>query len=209
MRMKTRDIWLMSFLGVGAVLPFVWAAAPYWGVTSIPWLQSEPTEEELAANAPNDWLSYPGVTLPETFPAEMVSIPENAEVVGIEANGLHRAYLLMGMFEPQRHIVNDVVGGIPVSVAFCNLRNCVTAYTSADGSQEPLDLGVGGLVHRQLVLSTNGSVYLQEPREGTTVVMQPDQFPHEKYPFERSTWGAWRARHPDTEIYLGSFGGYH
>ncbi len=209
MAKRIRGIRVISAVGVVAALPFVWAAAPYWGVTSIPWLEHEPTEAELAATAPDQWISYPGVRQPETFAADAVTVPDDAAVAGVEVGGVHRAYLFTGMAVPQTHVVNDRVGGIPLSVAYCNLRNCVTAYTSADGAPKPLDLGVNGLIHGQLVLSANGRAYFQEPREGTTEALPPDQIPYVTYPCERTTWGAWRAHHPDTDIYLGLYQGYY
>jgi hypothetical protein len=209
MRMRFRGIRVISVLGVGAALPFIWAVAPYWGVTSIPWLDHEPTEAELAANAPDLWIAYPGVRQPNTFAAGSVSVPDDAAVVGVEVGGIHRAYLLTGMDVPQAHVVNDLVGGVPLSVAYCNLRDCATAYTSSDGAAAPLDLGVQGLIHQQLVLSANGRAYFQEPSEGTYEPLPPDEIPYPTYPCERTTWGTWRAHHPDSDIYLGLCRGYN
>jgi len=209
MRKRLAGIQVLSVIGVVAALPFIWAAAPYWGMTSIPRLEHEPTEAELAAKAPDLWLSYPGVRQPDTFAADAVSVPDDADIVGVEVGGIHRAYLLKGMAVPQTHVVNDLLGGIPVSVAYCNLRNCATAYTSGDGAAEPLDLGVHGLVHRQLILSAKGRAYLQEPLEETNEALPPDQIPYASYPCERTTWGAWRAYHPNTDVYLGFYRGYY
>ena len=30
-----------------------------------------------------------------------------------------------------------------------------------------------------------------------------ERIPYGDFPFERTTWGAWRAAHPDTDIYVG------
>src|ERR1700687_10463 len=126
MRKRIAGVQVMSVIGVVAAIPFIWAAAPYWGVTSMPWFEHEPTEAELAAMAPDQWISYPGVRQPDTFAANNVAVPDDADIVGVEVGGIHRAYLLMGMAVPQTHVVNDLVGGMPVSVAYCNLRNCAT-----------------------------------------------------------------------------------
>src|SRR6266849_3488222 len=104
MRNRIRGIRLLSVVGVVAAFPFVWAAAPYWGVTSIPWLEHEPTEAELAAIASDQWISYPGVLQPDTFASAAVTVPDDAAVVGVEVGGIHRAYLLKGMAVPQTHV---------------------------------------------------------------------------------------------------------
>jgi len=132
-------------------------------------------------------------------------VPDDAVVVGVEAGGKHRAYLLQGMCNPNTHVVNDLLGGVPLSVAFCNLRDCVTTYTPACERNEPFEIGVYGLIKGQIVLSADGRAYFQEPSQASEYAEQPDRLPFLSYPFEQISWGAWPTEHPDTDIYLGDW----
>jgi hypothetical protein len=160
--------------------------------------QAAPTEEERDAV-----LIIPGIREPGTLTAEEATVPDHSEVIGIEAGGAHRAYLLDGMSTPPTHVVNDLPGGVPVSVAYCKLRDCATAYTGARPTGVPLDLGVYALFQGHLVLMAKGGAYFQEPTEAHPGAEQPDRLPYQSYPFERTTWGTWRHKHPDTDIFVG------
>jgi hypothetical protein len=164
--------------------------------------KSQATSTEQARDAV---LIIPGVHEPGTLAADRARVPDSAEVVGIEAGGAHRAYLLDGMSTPPTHVVNDLPGGVPVSVAYCKLRDCATAYTGARPTGVRLDLGVYALFRGKLVLMARGRAYFQERTEPNQAAEQPDRLPYASYPFERTTWGQWRHNHPDTDIYVGDW----
>ena len=65
-------------------------------------------------------------------------------VIALEVNGDARAYPLDVLI--WHELVNDTVGGVPVSVAYCPLCNSVTVYDrEIDG--QVLDFGVSGLLY--------------------------------------------------------------
>jgi len=106
--------------------------------------------------------------------------------------------------ERSRHVVNDVLGGKAVSVAYCNIFDCITAYGGEDAAN-PLDLGVAGLAGGSMLLSVHGFAFYQktsEPADPTPAGQELPKFPYASYPAERTTWGRWKTLHPDTDLYL-------
>src|SRR5262249_62420187 len=63
----------------------------------------------------------PVVQLPMTVPADAASVPDDAVVIGVEAGGRHRAYLLEALYPSASHVINDLVGGKPITVAYCDM----------------------------------------------------------------------------------------
>jgi hypothetical protein len=142
----------------------------------------------------------PGIRQPRAFSAGEVALEDSEAVIGVTEGGHSRAYLVSALANRAKHVVNDVLGGIPVSVTYCSLRNCVRVF-QAFASHEPLDLSVGGLQNHRLVLKSGGHAYLQE--SGAPLDLQSPAFPYEAHPWELTSWGAWRKRHPETDVYVG------
>lgn len=129
------------------------------------------------------------------------TVSPDAEVLGVSAGGKHRAYLVVTMTPKKRHVVNDMLGGVPVTVTYCNLDGCVRGFT-ATGRTEPLDLAGGGYTAADgMLVRVGGHRYTQ--RTGRPVDHDAPPFPYTEVAVERTTWGAWRAAHPDTELSVG------
>jgi len=149
-----------------------------------------------------------GVREPKTVPATESRIPDDKLVIGISAGNTHRAYLIDAFKMPRefhirtatatetqklgRHVVNDLVDGVPVSVTHCDDSSCTRVFAS-DGD-ESLDLAVGGWRDGQMDLLLSRERFLHNAADA----------PLEDYPFEITTWGRWKSDHPETEIYVGS-----
>lgn len=148
-----------------------------------------------------------GIREPATVPADEVKIPEDRTVIGICVGEHCRAYLL-DAFKPHgvridsgrvvenadelgKHVVNDVLGGIPITVTHCDLSGCCRVFT-ADG-EASLDVAVTGLQDGHMELSLLRERFLQE---------SPDA-PLSDYAFQLATWEEWREMHPDSDLYLG------
>jgi hypothetical protein len=151
---------------------------------------------------PDTMLFAEGVRLPPTLPADAANVEDDAPIVGIEVFNMHRAYLLQGMRNRKRHIANDVVAGVPISITYCNLSGCVAAYTDPD-AHEPLDLAIAGVIDQQLALHSGGYAYFQEGARVPGSAAPTEQIPYHHYPFVQTTWKKWREKHPDTDIYIG------
>lgn len=116
-------------------------------------------------------------------------------VVALEINGDARAYPLDIMI--WHELVNDTVGGVPVSVAYCPLCNSVTVYErEIDG--EVLDFGVSGLLYNSSLVmydrqtETLWSHFTGEPLYGALVDAELVSIPATIVGF-----GTWQAEHPD------------
>ena len=116
-------------------------------------------------------------------------------VVALEINGDARAYPLEIMI--WHELVNDTVGGVPVSVAYCPLCNSVTVYErEIDG--EVLDFGVSGLLYNSSLVmydrqtETLWSHFSGEPLYGALADAELVALPATIVGF-----GTWQAEHPD------------
>jgi hypothetical protein len=139
---------------------------------------------------------------PNFVSAEMASnwmLPSDP-VIGVEINGDARAY-------PRRIIdwhemVNDVVGGVPVSLAYCTLCGSAVLY---DGRLEgrTLRFGTSGLLYRSNKLMydretrTLWEQYSGEPVWGSLV---GSGLRLEVLPAVHTRWSEWLAAHPETSV---------
>ncbi|MEM9039323.1 MAG: DUF3179 domain-containing protein [Actinomycetota bacterium] len=116
-------------------------------------------------------------------------------VVAVEINGDARAYPLDIMI--WHEIVNDTVGGVPVSVAYCPLCNSVTVYES-DVDGQILEFGVSGLLYNSSLVmydrqtETLWSHFTGEPLYGELVDSELVEIPATIVGF-----GTWLEENPD------------
>ncbi len=123
-------------------------------------------------------------------------------VLGVELNGDARAYPLRIL--DWHEVINDVVGDIPVTVAYCPLCGTGVLYaTKVDGRQTPIEFGTSGLVYRsrQLVydLETDS---LWDLFSGRPVVgpLTGSGIELGTLPIVMTRWADWQQRHPDTQV---------
>jgi len=123
-------------------------------------------------------------------------------VFGIEINGDVRAYPLriLGWHE----MVNDVIGGVPVALAYCTLCGSGILYeTQIEGREQPLVFGSSGLLYRsnKLMLERNTNS-LWNQYNGAPVVgpMASSDFKLKIRPITISSWQDWRLSNPSTTV---------
>jgi hypothetical protein len=136
---------------------------------------------------------------PVKLPSE-VTLPDDFRVVGVVVGGKARAYSLMALAAPDGYIVNDLIGDVPVSLAYCNTTRTVHLFTH-ESRGSALDVGQGGQFTDGLVIRYQGRFYSAKtgkPRSGDG----PD-LPLLRQAFEETTWKQWRDKQPTTEIYVG------
>jgi hypothetical protein len=142
------------------------------------------------------------ISRPRVVEAQKGTLQPDEEVVGIEVGGKSRAYRLGALLHPSGHLVNDLIGAVPVSVSYCNLSDCLRVYTKADSS-EPLEIEVAGRYDSKMVLRVNGVLYFHE----SGVPVEPSQgqaaIPYEQLTPTRTNWKDWVTQHPDTDVYEG------
>lgn len=146
----------------------------------------------------------PGVKSPRTVAASRTTLPDQALVIGVSVNGRHRAYALSAMANVNCHVVNDLFGETPITVAYCDRSHCVTAY-QGDSADSPLEIGIGGYLNdgdaSTMLIKDAGVLYRQD--SGQPLRSGDPSFPHHSVEVTRTTWQAWRTAHPDTDIYDG------
>jgi Protein of unknown function (DUF3179) len=146
--------------------------------------------------------SYAIVT-PRTYAVDQVSLADYEEVLGISAGNKCRAYLVRAMNgQPNVHVVDDLLDGIPVSIAHCDRTRCTKVF-SGDKKGTILRLSYGGFVNDQMLIHVNGVNYYQESLQ--PVIRNQAEFPLQEFKFEETTWKKWKTAHPDTDIYVGDF----
>jgi hypothetical protein len=123
-------------------------------------------------------------------------------VIGVFAAGRARAYLLEA-FErgPASHLVNDVLGGVPISVSHCDISGYTRVFTGATPGQ-PLELIMGGLKDSRMLLKCDGRLYRQETSQ--PLDESDPAFPFRVFPANLTEWGEWRHAHPETDVYMGA-----
>lgn len=123
-------------------------------------------------------------------------------VFGVEINGDVRAYPLriLGWHE----MVNDVIGGVPVVLAYCTLCGSGILFeTEVSGIDKPLVFGSSGLLYRSNKLifdresSTLWNQYTGEPVVGPLVA---SGIQLKLRPITIASWEQWRRSHPQTTV---------
>ena len=147
--------------------------------------------------------AIPPLDDPALIPASDADYLTPEELVfGIEINGDARAYPLRIM--DWHEMLNDVVGGVSVSLAYCTLCGSGILFeTALDGREKPFRFGSSGLLYRSNKLmydrETNSlwNQFTGEPAagplagSGITLLTRPVVI---------TSWQAWRASHPETKV---------
>jgi hypothetical protein len=185
-RRRVAAVVLTGFLTVGAA----WVVFEGGGADGLPvqYLKQRPIRMPPAVGAAGAWL------------------PDDAPIIGVSAGGRHRAYALNAFLSIDLHVANDLLGGVPVTVAYCDRTDCARVYIDPDGHQS-LDVAVGGWAGQpgpdpdgDMLIRVGSDYYYQDtgrPLDGW------GDFPYAEAEFERVTWGTWRRSHPDTDLVTG------
>jgi hypothetical protein len=148
----------------------------------------------------NVQFARPGIQNPPLVAARDAALKPDDEVIGVSVAGRHRAYLIGALSEMSGHVVNDLVGDLPVTVTYCDRSDCSQVFT-ADARGKALEIGTWGW-NGGLLLNLDDQTFEQETGKSmfpsaTTI----DSLP--KLPFVRMKWKDWIALHPDSEVYVG------
>ena len=132
---------------------------------------------------------------------------DDDEVFGVEINGDARAYPLriMGWHE----MFNDVIGGVPVSLAYCTLCGAAILYEGehegriALGIKEPFTFGSSGLLYQSNKLMydrQSESLWNQFTGEPVSGALRGSGLTLKIRPVVITSWGKWKAQHHDTKV---------
>jgi len=123
-------------------------------------------------------------------------------VFGVEINGDTRAYPLriMGWHE----MVNDVIGGVPVALAYCTLCGSGILFeTQLDDMDQPLIFGSSGLLYRSNKLMFDRrtkSLWNQYSGEPVVGPMAGSAIKLPIRPITITSWDEWREKNPQTSV---------
>jgi hypothetical protein len=140
------------------------------------------------------------IICPNTVRPGEAKLRPDRPVVGVEIGGKARAYALDGLGGPSGHVVNDMIGRIPVSVTFCGVTNCVRVYTDSARSAA-LDVQVAGLYRGEMAMKIAGALYLQESARPLKPETNAPPIPYRTLNPIVTSWGSWLKSHPNTDVY--------
>jgi hypothetical protein len=133
-------------------------------------------------------------------PEQIGYVQEDDLVLGMFVGGVAKAY-------PEnlgwRHeIINDVIGGQPISVTFCPLTGTGLVFETADENGEQYELGVSGLlINSNLVMYDRRdfrTLYPQMIYTGITGDFKDDKL--ELLPVVETTYRLWKQMYPETLV---------
>ena len=128
-------------------------------------------------------------------PAAVDFLGEFEPVLAIEIDGDARAYPVQILM--WHEIVNDTVGGVPVSVTYCPLCNSAVAYDRRVGDRI-VDFGTSGsLWNSALVMYDRQTQTLWSHFNGAGIVGELTGVQLETFPVAMVPWGVWRDANPD------------
>lgn len=145
----------------------------------------------------------PALTAPAvTAAADARWLHDEDEVFGVAIGGETRAYPLR--IANWHEMVNDTVGGVPFSLAYCTLCGAGILFrTDVEGFDEPLVFGSSGLLYRSnKLMYDHATRSLWNQFTGRPVVgpLAAADLELEILPVTITTWGAWRRLHPTTTV---------
>ncbi|MFY0613037.1 MAG: DUF3179 domain-containing protein [Hyphomicrobiaceae bacterium] len=145
----------------------------------------------------------PALTNPKLIaPAKATYITPEELVFGVEINGDARAYPLRIL--DWHEMFNDVIGGVPVSLAYCTLCGSGILFdTTVKGRTAPFVFGSSGFLYR-----SNKLMYDQETHSlwnqftGKPVVgkLVGSGIELRTRPVVITSWKNWLGRHPGTKV---------
>lgn len=163
-------------------------------------------EEIVWGGVPVDGI--PALDNPTHIKAKDASyLKDDDEVFGVEINGDARAYPLriMGWHE----MFNDVIGGVPVSLAYCTLCNAGIVFDGNDaklkklGIKAPLTFGSSGFLYRsnKLMYDRNtDSLWNQFTGKPISGKLRGSGIELNIRPVVITSWKEWKTTNPDTKV---------
>jgi len=142
---------------------------------------------------------------PHVEAAAARDLEERERIFGMSLNGEHRAYPLR--YLSWHEMLNDTVGGEPVTVSFCSLCGSGLAFSAKAPDGGRRTFGTSGLLYRSNKLMFDRETRtLWSQMTGEAVVgsqagslaAKPERLA--ALPMTLTTWGEWRTLHPDTTV---------
>jgi len=149
-------------------------------------------------------LDNPPVVLADSEGAAYLE--EGEPVLGLVVNGEARAYPFRIM-DPHE-MANDVLGGVPISIAHCTLCGSAIAYDGRGQDGTTYTFSSSGLLYESNKLMYDRQTrslwnqFTGRPVLGSLVAVAgaSDGPLLDAFPLVTTTWSAWREQHPETTV---------
>ena len=128
-------------------------------------------------------------------------LAEDDLVFGVAINGDVRAYPLriMGWHE----MFNEVIGGVPVALAYCTLCGAGILFETQIGDDEPLIFGSSGFLYRSNKLMFDRkthSLWNQFTGKPVSGKLADSGIELKQRPVVVTEWKNWKAQNPETQV---------
>lgn len=133
--------------------------------------------------------------------AEAGYLSDAERVFGVSLGGERRAYPLRIL--DWHEMVNDVVGGEPVTLSYCTLCGSGVLYSTRTPSGETYTFGTSGLLYRSnklMIDRQTRSLWLNLTGEPAVGRLAGGGDRLTVLPLVVTTWKEWRTRHPETTV---------
>ena len=144
----------------------------------------------------------PTIDDPEFAPADTARFMRDTDTVfGVSIGGERRAYPVKVL--SWHELLNDTVGGQPITLSFCTLCGSGILYSAVDEEGKRLMFGTSGLLYRSnKLMFDRATLSLWSNLTGKAVVGQraADGATLTVLPMTLTRWDVWRRRYPDTTI---------
>ena len=156
-----------------------------------------PLSEIRGGGPPKDGIpSIDNPVFAEVSDSDFVS--DSDTVIGLHINGEAKAYPLFILV--WHEIVNDRVGGMPVSVTYCPLCYTNQVFERIIDGQE-VEFGTSGkLYNSNLLMYDRLTESYWSQALGLAVTGELSGYQLDLVPFDVIAWGDWKILHPDTTV---------
>ena len=158
------------------------------------------SEEILWGGVPIDGIP-PLEYAPMIAGSEADYLLDEEPVFGVVVNGEARAYPLR--IVDNHEMANDVIGGVPVSIAYCTLCGAAIAYDGRGPDGESITFGTSGFLYRSNKLMYDRptrTLWNQLTGEPVLGELADEEIKLEILPIVLTAWADWLAQHPDSLV---------
>ena len=137
--------------------------------------------------------------------SEVEELNEAEPVVAVSISGEARAYPIRIL--TRHELVNDTLGGVPVTISYCPLCNSAVTYDRRVANRV-LDFGTSGnLYQSSLVMYDRQTQSLWTHYDGRAVIGHLAGAQLDFFPTQIIAWGEWQQDNPESQVLTGEIDG--